>query len=208
MTKRRREVDEFPQQLQDAFSCALVDGSANGVVSGNITQTEWRMPIELDLNHPIFMECSKIHCTQDIPLGGNIAIAATGIVGAPSFTLYREIKIMKEARGTTTWPLDSDRATLATFRMKSGWSATTATATAMTYVEDDKWAYFEDARTGYGELIAQPRLFVLTRSTIAAAITQDPAQVANKNLFLSMHYRLTTRIHGKEYLTELIAKFT
>ncbi len=208
MTKRRREVDEFPQQLQDSFSCALVDGVANGVTSGNITQTEWRMPIELDLNHPIFMECSKIHCTQDVPLGGSITIAATGIPGSPSFTLYREVKIMKEPRGTITWPLDSDRATLATFRMKSGWAATTATSAAMTYVEDDKWAYFEDARTGYGELIAQPRLFVLTRTTIAAAITQDPAQVANKNIFLSMHYRLTTRIHGKEYLTELIAKFT
>ncbi len=208
MSKRRREVDEFPQQLQDGFACATVDPGADTVTSSAITQTNWTMPIELDLNHPIFMECSKIHCTQDVPLNASIDVGASGVPGSPSILLYREVKIMKEPRGTTTWPLDSDRATLTTFRLKTLFTATTTTTTMVSYIEDDKWAYFEDAKTGYGELIAQPRLFVLTRTTAVTASGQDPVAVLAKNIFLSMHYRLTTRIHGKEYLTELIAKFT
>lgn len=206
MSKRRREADEFPQQLQDAFTCASVNPLISVTTSSVITQTLWTLPVELDLNHPIFIECSKIHCTQETPFSVNGV--ATAIAGAPSQVVIREIKVMKEARGTTTWPDDNDRSTLITFRMQSSYMGLAAARQGLTYTEMDKWAYFEDARTGYGELIAQPRLFVLTRTTVAAADGVDPLTVLAKNLFLSMHYRLTTRVQGKEYLTELIAKFT
>ncbi len=207
MVKRKREQEEFPQQLQDGFLCGTVDATTGATVSGAITQTEWRMPVELDLNHPIFIECSKLACTQEPPVTVNV-LTAGGVVGCPSQLIVRELKVMKEARGTTTWPLDSDRATLATFRLQSSFVATSVNAQGVTYSDMEKWQYFEDSRTGYGELIAQPRLFVLTRTTVAAAGLANPALVATKNLFLSMHYRMTSRIQGKEYLTELIAKFT
>ncbi len=207
MSKRRlREADEFPQQLQDSFSCATVTGGAGTRASSAITQTEWRMPVELDLNHPIFMECSKIHCTQDTPLA--VITIGTGIAGSPAFLLVRELKIMKEARGTTTWPNDSDRATLATFRMQSSATALSAILMGWNFSEMSQWEHFEDARTGYGELIAQPRLFVLTRTTIVSSGAVNPEAIIAKDLSLSMHYRLTDRVGGKEYLTELIAKFT
>ncbi len=206
MPKRGRELDEFPQQLQDDFVCSTVDGGIGSANASLITQTEWRMPVELDLNHPIFLECSKLHCQQGV--GGDNPAAATVVAGASAFHLVREVKVMKEARGVTTWPADSDRATLATFRLQAHFEGVTNIAVGLTYMDYDKWQFFEDSRTGYGELIAQPRLFVLTRTVVNSGGLVNPAAIAAKNVTLSMHYRLTNRIQGKEYLTELIAKFT
>ncbi len=206
MSKRRREQDEFPQQLQDSFNCLGVNPIVSVTTSGLITQTLWDLPVTLDLNHPTFIECAKIHCTQEPPLLVNTV--AGGTIGCASQIIIREIKVMKEARGTTTWPRDDDRSTLTTFRMQSTFLASGTTGHGCTYTDMSQWAYFEDSRTGYGELIAQPRLFVLTRTTVTAGTLVDPGTVAAKDLFLSMHYRMTNRVQGKEYLTELIAKFT
>ncbi len=206
MPKRSRgEVDEFPQQLQDGFNCPTVNGAIGVTTSGAITEVEWDMPVELDLNHPIFVECSKIHCTQDLSLSP--PAIATGVIGSPAFSVFREVKVMKEPRGGT-WPTDNDRATLATFRMQSNWIATSAITCGLSFMETDKWMMYEDARTGLGELIAQPRLFVMTRTTVMAAGLVDPGSISGKELYLSLHYRLTDKVKGKEYLTELIAKFT
>lgn len=206
MSKRKREMDMFPQQIQDAFNCATVQPLVSATTSGVITQTIWDLPVTLDLDHPTFIECSKVHATQQPPLTVN-AIAA-GVIGAPSQMVIREIKIMKEARGTVTWPGDDDRATLATFRLQSSFIATSGTTQGVTYTDMSQWEYFEDARTGLGALIAQPRLFVLTRTTVAAASPVDPAAVGSKDVFLSMHYRMTKNVPGKEWLTELIAQNT
>ncbi len=207
MPKRSRgEQDEFPQQLQDAFTCATLDGGVGVIGHSVITQTEWDMPVELDLNHPIFIECSKIHCTQAPTL--SVPILTVGIAGSPCCIVFREIKIMKEARGTTTWPSDGDRATLATFRMQTAFTALAAALCGPTYMQTDAWELYEDARTGLGELIAQPRLFVLTRTTVLPSGAVNMGPVSAKDIHLSMHYRLTDKVKGKEYLTELIAKFT
>ncbi len=203
--RKMREQDEFPQQLQDGFICSAVTGDG-GVDQSAIVQTEWTMPVELDLNHPIFMECSKLFCTQDVP---NVNVVGTNtIAGAPAYVLIREVKIMKEARGTTTWPLDSDRATLHTFRLQTVYYGLTTSTVGINFSEMEQSAQFEDAKTGYGELIAQPRLYVLSRTTVNQAGAATAGAIGSKELFLSMHYRLTDRIHGTEYLTELIAKFT
>lgn len=199
-------MDMFPQQIQDAFNCATVNPIISVSTSSVITQTIWDLPVTLDLDHPTFIECSKVHCTQEPPLLVNLI--AGGVIGAPSQFVVREIKIMKEARGTATWPTDDDRATLATFRLQSSFIATSATQQGVTYSDMSQWEYFEDARTGLGALIAQPRLFVLTRTTVNAAAPVDPAAVASKDLFLSMHYRMTKNVSGKEWLTELIAQNT
>ncbi len=204
--KRGREQDEFPQQLQDAFPCATVNPIISVTTSSVITETEWRMPVELDLNHPIFIEASKLHCTQDIPLSNNGI--ATGVAGAPSQVVIRELKIMKEPRGTAVWPTDADRSTLATFRLQSTFVATGTATQGLTYTEMEKWVYLEDARTGLGELISQPRLYVLTRTSVSAAGLVDPGVVLAKDLYMSLHYRMTTRVSGREYLTELIARHT
>lgn len=211
MVKRGRAKDEYPEWIREQMTLTLLDPSADAVAVSAVQIADWTLPVELDLVHPTFIELNSLTCWID---AAKTLVAGTATAVAGELSLDRSVRIYILNERRTAEPTLSDNAIIAKFvlNLRMSWVATTAAATNTAFFDVFKSKLrdhreYEDARTGMGLLITQPRLYLLVVEQDMQGSDnhehQDQTTVGFK-----MTFRLTDRVTSREFWTEQIAKFS
>jgi len=212
---RGKVLDKFPQTIYDDILPTAPATAADSTVTGTFTEDEWDVPVTLSLQHSTLLEAGRF--TADL-IYDNVSHPFTQLSGADATNPILDVVqlnsirvwIMNERR--TGVPANGDVAVLAYFDFKIHLipMATSTLATTFFIPKDttvwQKQIDMQDEKTGQGALVAQPRLYVYSSYTN----TQDIANLTEIawRVRLSMQYRNVPTPSGKEFITELMAKFT
>lgn len=209
MSRKRKVMDEYPEQIRQEFQMlALTPGACNDA-SGTLTIFEWVMPVDINLTNPTFVELNSIRAEVDDSLRFVDSTAIVAASNSLAFYSVADIWVSKERR--TQAPNLNDNSIIAHFVLVKHlkWGCDTASSAQNVAVLDHGASNltaernYEDEKTGQGFLIAQPRLFVLIQDRAASG--PGPIIPAAQSFGLTMTYRLTTRVSAREFMTEVIA---
>ena len=212
---RGKVLDKFPQQVHVGVIPAVPTTAVDVCATGTFTETDWDVPVTLSLQHSTLLEAGRF--SADL-INDHSAHPLTQLAGTSDVTNVLNIAqvnfirvwVMNERR--TAIPSLADSAVLARFDFIVHMVPMSQFALATTFVVPDAQTEFnklidlQDEKTGQGLLVAQPKLFVYSSYTNCqdiANLTETAWQVR-----LSMHYRNVPTPSGKEFITELMAKFT
>lgn len=212
---RGRVLDKFPQTIYDDITPAVPATAADETITGAFTEDEWDVPVTLSLQHSTLLEAGRF--TADL-IYDNASHSHTQLAGTSATTGVQTILqfnsirvwIMNERR--TGVPSSGDVAVLAYFDFKVHMMCMSVSPLASTFfvpsdtTEWHKELEMQDEKTGQGALIAQPRLYVYSSYTNTNDLANS-TEVGWK-VRLGMQYRNVPTPSGREFITELMAKFT
>jgi len=211
MPKRGREKDEYPEFIRERIVMPVITTVSATCVTGAVVLQDWVLPVELDLNQPTFIELNKFVVWIESPFSTNDA-SGSGIGGELALQRQVDVFIMNERR--TAVPSGDDNAIMMHCRltMHQEWAVTASSSAncgvinhAKSNIREER--NYEDAKTGQGLLIAQPRIFLLAVETMAEG-TEDLGVHTATRVNFKMEFRLTDKVSSKEFFTEMIAKFS
>lgn len=208
MPKRHRGVlDVYPQAVHKEALAAIGLGTADVVTNGTFTETEWTVPVIINLEHATLMEVGRVTCDLLHPL---VTKAQAGIAASTTFqTVLLRTWLMEERR--TGVPTADDPATIALFdfwitELMSG--ANTNAQQLQPVVQGD-WKQvleLEDEKTGQGQLIAQRTIYLYTQSyCFGGEATLAPNLYTTR---VGLQYRNVGTPSGREFLTKRLAATT
>ncbi len=198
--------DKYPEFIRTQIIPATPGGAANTATVGTLTAFTWEIPVELNLDHPVYIELEKLVVYVETVTGA--ALSTTADANDMQSQEIFHVVLMKEPR--TALPAEDDNAMIGhwDFRDTKLWASTSAAANNIGYSVDPELRSerdYQDFKTGNGLLLTQPRLFILAQRTQTSgdvAITPIERPVNFK-----MQFRLVTDVTAREFMTEIVAQF-
>ena len=200
--------DKYPEYIRTQITPVTPVAALNTTVSGAITAFTWEIPVELNLDHPVYIELEKLVAYVEHTVVTQAASVTVNGGDLQSQDIW-DVVLLTEPR--TTFPAEDDNAILAHWDLMETkvWANTSAASTNVGYnlstgtLREER--DYQDMTTGNGLLLTQPRLFLLAQrsTTIGDIIVVNGARPFN----LKMQFRLVTDVTAREFMTEIVAAF-
>lgn len=202
--------DKYPERIRNVITPAVPGTlTANQSSRGTFTALTWTLPVEINLDHPVYIELEKLQVFQS-PLTFAVDGVSTATAGSTVLTRWWDIWFMKEQR--TVAPSNDDNAIIDHFMLEQEytWGDTSAGGASMimpkagmpqSVIHD-----YQDQTTGNGLLLTQPRIYVYGRDTIT--VGTEAVLASSHNIGLMMQFRLVTDVTAREFLTEVVGAYS